>query len=134
MRIGTDVDGRFSITNVPAGRIYYLYGKMESLAPEGLAADLVERETRDDGQLLNIGDIQVKPAYTLRGRVVLSDGKAIPPDMRVSLSADQAWDSQIVTMDSEGRFEFKGLAIDTITWKAHDSSRGRAIPYRHGSY
>lgn len=115
MRIGTNADGTFSLTNVPAGRIYYLYGKMESLAPRGGAADLIECETKDDGQVVNVGDIQVMAAYTLRGRVVLSDGKPIPPEMHVNLSADRAWDSQSVVMDSEGRFEFKGLASGVYT-------------------
>ena len=110
MRIGTRDDGTFAITNVPARRIWYLYGKMESLAPEGIAADVVECETKDDGQVVNVGDIQVKPAHTLRGKIVLSDGKPIPPDMRINLFADRASDSQSVVIDREGRFEFKGLA------------------------
>ena len=33
----------------------------------------------------------------------------MPPDMHVTISADQAWDSQVVTIDSEGTFEFRGL-------------------------
>ncbi len=60
--------------------------------------------------MVNVGDIQVKPAHTLRGRVVLSDGKPIPSDMRINLFADRASDSQSVVLDAEGRFEFKGLA------------------------
>jgi hypothetical protein len=115
MRIGTNADGTFSLTNVPAGRVYYLYGKMESLAPQGGAADLIECETKDDGQVVSLGDIQVRQAHMLRGRVVLADGKPIPPEMHVNLSADRAWDSQSVVMDAEGRFEFKGLASGVYT-------------------
>ena len=110
MRVGTRDDGTFAITNVPAGRIYYLYGKMESLASRGVAAELIECETKDDGQEVNVGDIEVKPALTLRGRVLLSDGKPIPPDMRVNLFADRAWDSQSAMIGGDGSFEFKGLA------------------------
>ncbi len=110
MRIGTREDGTFSLTNVPAGRIWYLYGKMESLASRGVAADLVECETKDDGQIVNVGDIQVKPAYTLRGKIVLSDGRPIPPDMRVTLSSDRGVDSQMTVLAGDGGFEFKGLA------------------------
>jgi hypothetical protein len=110
MRIGTKEDGTFAITNVPPGRVYYLFGKMDSLAGRGLAAQLIECETKDDGQEVDVGDIQVKPALTLRGRVVLSDGKPIPPDMRFNLFTDRASDVQSVVMTSDGRFEFKGLA------------------------
>ena len=110
MRIGTQEDGTFAITNVPAGRIYVAYAKMESLAAQNIAGDVVECETKDDGQEVDIGDIQLKPAYTLRGRVVLTDGKEIPPDMHVNLGADRAWDNQSVIIAPDGSFEFKGLA------------------------
>jgi hypothetical protein len=110
MRIGTDIDGRFAITNIPSGRIWYLYAKMESLAPRGLSAEVVEFATKDDGQDVNVGDIPVRPAYTLRSQVVLSDRKSIPPDMRINLFADRVPDSQTLILSPDGFFEFKGLA------------------------
>jgi hypothetical protein len=109
MRIGTKEDGSFAITNVPAGRIWMLYPKMESLAARGIGADPVACETKDDGQEVDLGDILLKRAYTLRGRVALSDGKPVAPDMRVTLSADRAWDSQVAVIGEDGRFEFHGL-------------------------
>ena len=109
VRIGTKEDGTFAITNVPAGRVWNLYPKMESLSARGIGAQLVECETKDDGQEVNVGDIQLQPGYSIRGKVVLSDGKAIPPDMHVTLSADRAWDSQIVPLGADGSFEFHGL-------------------------
>ena len=110
MRIGTKDDGTFTLTNVPGGRIWYLYAKMDWLAARGLAAEPVLCETKDDGQVVDLGDIQVKAAHTLRGKVVLSDGKPIPPDMRIHLIADRQSDTQTAVLDSDGRFEFKGLA------------------------
>ena len=110
MRVGTKEDGTFAITNVPPGRIYYLYGRMDSLADRGLAAELVECETKDDGQEVDVGDVHVKPGLTLRGKVILSDGKPIPPDMRFNLFCDRASDSQSMVMPPDGSFEFKGLA------------------------
>jgi hypothetical protein len=109
VRIGTKEDGTFAITNVPAGRIWHLYPKMESLAARGIGADVLACETKDDGQEVDVGDIQLARTHTLRGKVVLSDGKYIPPDMRVTLSADRAWDSQVATIGADGRFEFRGL-------------------------
>jgi Carboxypeptidase regulatory-like domain len=108
-RIGTQEDGTFAITNVPAGRIWYLYPKMESLAARGSGADVTPCETKDDGQVVDIGDIQLTPAHILRGKVVLTDGKTIPPDMHVTLSIDRAWDSQIAAINPDGTFEFRGL-------------------------
>ena len=108
-RIGTDDDGKFALTNIPPGRVWYLYARMESLASRGLAAEIVECATKSDGQDLNLGDISVRPAYTLRGKVVLSDGKPIPPDMRINLFSDRVPDSQSLTLASTGDFKFKGL-------------------------
>src|SRR5260370_30308636 len=115
VRIGTDEDGRFAITNVPPGRIWYLYGKMEALAPRGLSAEIVECATKDDGQDIDLGDIPVRPANTLRGKIVLSDGKPIAPNMRVNLFSDRVPDNQTVMLAPDGLFEFKGLTRGVYT-------------------
>ncbi len=109
VRIGTDEHGKFTITNIPPGRIWYLYGKMDALAPRGLSAEIVECATKGDGQDVGVGDIPVRPAYTLRGQIVLSDGKPIPPNMRVNLFSARVPDSQTHTLAPDGHFEFKGL-------------------------
>ena len=109
MHIGTADDGRFALTNVPPGRIWYLYARMESLASRGLAAEIIECATKSAGQDLYLGDISVRPAYTLRGKVVMSDGKPIPPDMRINLFSDRVPDSQSLILAPSGVFEFKGL-------------------------
>jgi uncharacterized GH25 family protein len=108
-RIGTDAEGNFTITNVPAGRVWDVYGKMESLAPLGLASEVNQCATKDDGQDVNAGELQTRTAYTLRGRVVLNDGKPIPPGMRVSLGIDQLPDLQTIMLPPDGSFEFKGV-------------------------
>ena len=82
---------------------------MESLAARNLAGPVVECETRDDGEVVDLGDIQLGPGYVVRGKVVLSDGKAISPDMRVTLSADRAGGSQFAVLPADGSFEFRGL-------------------------
>jgi hypothetical protein len=107
--IGTGEDGTFAITNVPAGRIWLLYPKMDSVAARGIGGDVVGVETKDDGEEVNVGDIELKRAYSFKGRVVLTDGKPIPPDMRVTLGADRAWDSQIAMIAPDGSFEFRGV-------------------------
>lgn len=110
VRIGTKDDGTFAITNIPAGRIWYVYPKMESLATRGLAGDAVPIETKDDGEEMDVGTINLRTAYKLRGKVVLSDGKPVPPGMHVALSSDAGFDSQIATIAEDGSFEFRGLS------------------------
>jgi hypothetical protein len=125
--IGTKEDGTFTITNVPAGRIWMLYPKMESLAARGIGSQAVPFETKDDGQEVDVGDIRLTAAHMLKGRVVLSDGKPIPPGMRVTVGADQAWDNQMAEIGADGSFEFHGLPAGV--YGVHPSVKG----YRAGS-
>lgn len=54
--------------------------------------------------------IRLRPSYTLHGKVVLADGKPIPPDVHVALSSDAGFDSQIATLAKDGSFELRGLS------------------------
>jgi hypothetical protein len=107
VRIGTKEDGTFTITNIPAGRVWDAYPRLESLADRGLAGEAVSFETKDDGEDVDLGVIKLQKSFTLRGKVVLSDGIAIPPDMHVTLSS--GFNSQIVNLSLDGTFEAKGL-------------------------
>lgn len=108
IRIGTQEDGSFVITNVPVPVDWYVYGKMESIAATG-ATDPVECATVRDSEEVDVGDIQIHPGHRLRGKVSLSDGNTVPDGMRVTISADRAWDSQTVIIGRDGHFEFVGL-------------------------
>jgi hypothetical protein len=110
IRIGTNENGDFVITNVPPGRIWDLVPTMDSLAPKGLAAGLVHVATKDDGQEIEIGAIQAIPALTLRGRIQLADGSPIPANMRLSVFGSRLPDRQTLVLPPDGKFEFKGLA------------------------
>lgn len=109
VRIGTEENGTFAITNVPPGRIWVLHPTMESLASRGIGSDPIDCETKDDGQDVNLGDIRLMRAHALRGRVVLGDGKFVPPNMRVTLTTHRFWDSQVMMLASDGSFRFDGL-------------------------
>jgi len=109
LRIGTQQDGTFAITDVPAPVDWYIYSKMESIATRG-ATGAVECATKHDKEIVDVGDLRIKPAHRLRGRVVLSNGKPISDGMRVTISSERAWDTQTAMLSPEGRFEFVGLA------------------------
>jgi hypothetical protein len=125
VRIGTQPDGRFVITNVPIPADWNVYGKMESLAARG-ATGVVECSTKHDAEIVDIGDIQIKPAYRLRGKVILSDGKPIPDGMRVNISSVSAWDDQTASLPPDGHFEFLGLAAGDYSVFA--SVKGYSLP------
>lgn len=131
VRIGTKEDGTFAITNVPAGRVFLLYPKMDSLAASGFAAPAIPCETADDGQEVNVGNIRLRPSYTLRGKVVLSDGKPVPPDMHVTLSADWGMEGQMATIAADGSFEFKGLT--SAVYSVIPAVKGYKGPNNYGT-
>ena len=67
IRIGTQEDGLFVITNVPAPVDWYVYGKMESIAALGATAPVHCATTRDNEEV-NVGDIESQQAIACAER------------------------------------------------------------------
>jgi uncharacterized GH25 family protein len=108
MKIGTQDDGSFAITGVPTLGEWYVYGKMESIASRG-ATEPVVCTTKRNNELVDVGELEVKPGYRLRGKVVLSDGKPVPEGMRIFVTSDQARDSLTAILGTDGHFQYAGL-------------------------
>jgi hypothetical protein len=68
--------------------------------------------TGKSGSTLDVGILKIVPGYRLLGRLVLSDGKAVPPGTRPMLSRAHAWDQQIVKVAADGSFAFGGLPTE----------------------
>ena len=98
---------------------------MESVATRG-ATGALECATKHDKEIVAVGDLQIKPAHRLRGRVVLSDGKPIPDGMRVRISSERAWHDQTAMLPPDGRFEFLGLAVGN--YAVFVSVKGYTLP------
>ena len=109
MRVGTQQDGTFIFSDVPAGVQWFVYAKMESIDTRGASESLSFRTTRPN-ELVDVGEISLRNGYRLEGRVVLTDGKSIPDGMRVILTSKRVWDSQTASLDKDGRFKFLGLS------------------------
>ena len=112
MRIGTRLDGSFTITNVPVRVNWYLYAKMDSVSNQG-ATNPVEVKTTSDRQYVIAKDLVLRPGYRLKGEILLGDKKRIPDGMRVTIGSDRVWDSQTATLSGDGRFEFTNLPKGT---------------------
>jgi hypothetical protein len=108
IRVGTQQDGTFIISDVPTGVQWLIYSKMESVSTRGASEPKSCRTTRPN-ELVDVGEISLRPGNRLQGRVVLSDGKSIPDGMRVLLTSQRVWDSQTALLDKDGRFRFIGL-------------------------
>lgn len=109
--IATDASGRFLFSNVSSFEIYYVYGVMNSLKAFGCVTTITV-SARDEGTTHDVGELKVVPSHRLAGRIILADGKPIPTHTRVLLGREQAWDSQMVELDREGRFSMEGLPVE----------------------
>jgi hypothetical protein len=64
---------------------------------------------------IDLGDLTIQPALTVRGRIALADGKPMPPHTRVYLSRQDAWDSTSVETGADGSFSFSRLSPGVVT-------------------
>jgi protocatechuate 3,4-dioxygenase beta subunit len=108
MRVGTQQDGTFMISDVPTGVQWFVYAKMESVATRGASEPKPCMTTRST-EMVDVGEISLRAGYHLAGRVVLTDGKSVPDGMRLMLASQRVRDSQTALLDKEGRFTFLGL-------------------------
>jgi hypothetical protein len=114
---GTGHDGRFSFTNIPPGDDWAIYGLMDGLKPHG-AIPVRHLRTGNHGETVELGDIEVRPGHRVSGRIVLADGKPLPPDIRVLLTRDEAWDNQLATAGPDGTFAFVGVPPERVNLSA----------------
>jgi hypothetical protein len=110
----TDANGHFAIPNVTVAQNFYFFARMDSLS-EKTALPLKTLKTSADGANIDLGDLPLTKGFRLAGRVVTTDGSPIPPQTRLFLGRDQAWDHSEAMLDSDGRFEFNSVAPEAVS-------------------
>ena len=111
IEIATDDKGHFTFTNVPPNDEFAVYGQLNDATTVG-AFPVKLLRTKDDESVVDAGTLTVEPGHRLSGRVVLSDGKPLPNDIRVMISRDVAWDWLEVEVGEDGRFEAVNLPAE----------------------
>jgi uncharacterized GH25 family protein len=105
----TDAKGRFRIANVPPKRDYYLFGFMHSFADKGALPS--RRITTDaDGSVLDLGELNVEPAYILDGHLSIQ-----LPHIPILLSRYHGRDAQTADSGALGQFHFSGVPGEIMT-------------------
>jgi hypothetical protein len=112
--LATDKNGLFLFPNVPPDREFVLWAKMESMRGCGARPAKMFKSDKDAAEV-NWGRLEVKPACAVSGRLVLSDGKPMPPKTRLFLGREQAWDPTAAEIGEDGRFEFKDMPAESVS-------------------
>jgi hypothetical protein len=85
-----------------------------------------------DGTTKDIGVLTMEPALRLAGRVVLADDRPLPTGIRMSLSREGAWDSQVAEVAADGSFAFTGLPAER--YSLHTRVAGYHLSSKNASY
>jgi uncharacterized GH25 family protein len=113
--VSTDTSGRFSLQHVPADTALTLYTRIKEMEETGAGLAPKPVSTSAEASTLDLGDLEMSPAYTVRGRVLLSDGQPVPGRTRIYLSLENGSDSKNTTLDPDGWFEFLGVPADQVS-------------------
>jgi hypothetical protein len=107
----TGPDGAFKIWCVPPNDKVAVYSTMESFAGKG-ATPLRVIDTGADETTFDLGDLEVQKAGRLTGWLHLTDGRTFPPETRINLGRNKAWDSILIDVRSDGHFEAQNIPLE----------------------
>lgn len=137
-RTESDVEGAFTFSDLPAGRLRFEVTK-EGYASVETWAQIGEDATAD--RPTDIGAIDLTPAGEVTGQVVDESDEPIP-NVRVAKDAVPSYlplgplPPGVVVTDREGRFTLTGLPEGEVILEAYIQDRGRvqseSIPIREG--
>ena len=109
--IATNALGEFSLPSVVQDTPSVLCVCMDGLASRSLGAPERGVTTGHDGIITSVGRVIVGPAGSVRGRILLTDGKPVAPGTRIILGRDDTWDVQFKFVAADGSFAFDGVPI-----------------------
>ena len=109
---------------------------MSSVGPFGAVGPHRLHAAGDGGQT-DAGDLTVKPAYRITGRLALSDGKPVPDHTRLLINCQDTRDTQSVEADASGGFSVGGIPSGIISISAsvpgyHTSDKNRSLEQPNG--
>ena len=110
----SDAQGFFRFPNNLPEYEFWVYAKLGTLLDGG--AVIPQRiQTAEEGSTTVLGELHVDKGLTLAGRVICSDGKAVPSGTMISAHCPNAAGDLWLTLSPAGRFEFKGLPVGPVS-------------------
>ena len=116
-KIATNDAGRFTFVNVHPNDEYFVFTPMNETVRFGGILPLKTVTLGADGTASDAGELSLSPTfYRLSGRIVLTDGKAVPSGLRLWLAREIGWDSATsAVIAADGSFSFAGVPEETVT-------------------
>lgn len=108
--IATDANGVFNFTSVVPGNTMTVYTKMEKGNP--FTTEIAEFTSPQSDASIELGQLELRPAKTISGKISPVDGRPLPQNYRLSIGREYAWDVQTIDVDEHGYFEIKGLPVN----------------------
>lgn len=113
--VTTDAAGRFVFENLPPEQGCFVYSQMTEAGANGGVAPARKFTTGADATTTDLGDLLIRPAFRVAGRVMLSDGKSLPKGVRAMLGRQEAWDTlPNVEVATDGSFVFNGVPAESV--------------------
>jgi uncharacterized GH25 family protein len=105
----TGRDGTFQISALPADQDYVVFSAIGGRTGPELVLTTKQFGAKLDGEVRDIGPLEVQEGHTLSGRVEMHDGSPLPKGIKMILGRDPAWDLIEVPLDETGQFEMTDL-------------------------
>ena len=109
----TNAEGRWLLANVVPNDVVAVYSKLADAGAVG-ATPLRYVETTDDGCVVDLGDLPVAAGVRLTGRVVMPDGRPLPPDSSITVGRTAA-DFALIALREDGTFSVDVVPNEPLT-------------------
>jgi len=119
--IASDGNGIFTMTSLGPGEEYVLFVSSDS----PLTAPATVATVGGDDTNLDVGNLELAPGFRIAGRVI-SSGR-LDPHTKVTLNRVQAWETRVVEVGADGKFEFEGVPPERVTLSVAGASIALAI-------
>jgi hypothetical protein len=108
----TDAQGEFVFEYLPPEQAYVIFTPIPG-NDSGYVLTTKRFSAYGNHKKRDLGTLSVIPALRIAGRLTLPRGHAIPPNVKLALGRDPAWDLVSINVDEDGQFAIGGLPPET---------------------
>jgi hypothetical protein len=126
----TDSEGRFAIGHVAPGKEICVFVPLDAVRALGAPPEVVL--SAGEGDDLDVGDLSIGPGRRLRGRVVIEDQSALPPNMHLRVWRERPYDRTTAPLGADGAFDIANLPDEVLhvgTYSLRPGTDRRVSPW-----